>query len=545
VQHTQTINIPNISNQRLLDFKIKLATLQLEKQETTLKQQQFDREDALQNQATSQTAFEPLPADTLEKELIQNFEESNPDTTQNDSVDQEDTQNAPINFGLTAGQYFSKSLTDPENNTQENQENKLESSFQQDPNSFFSPFASEFESQKIRDIENEILSPINKKKITLSELGQDIKHTKIRNKIKTAQKTRSYSLLGTLVASLMFVFVVSTGSFLNANNPAPRPASADGTSQISPAQQKKIDYTNWIKSKNNDQYSDPSDDLDKDGLTNFEEMITDSEPLNKNSCTSKSTDLENLVNLIDPKTCVAIDFKNDDQVQKFSQVINIPQVQKEVITKPSLEKKSLETNITSSSASSIISSSVAPSSKSVDSVSSSSNLPTQVISSSSAVEAETKSTETKAEDDYANATEKVAQYLNKYRSFDNFDSSDAVPVDASYFVKVSQEYGVPLKYVLALGRSESRFGTDRYNSDGSANRIGRHKNIYSMGLDDSGGSITYNTWEDGVDAFGKWYKRHNDKGIADCNKWRIYNPNGDYCQKVEALASGIDGFLKS
>ncbi|NJK70793.1 MAG: hypothetical protein HC932_00775 [Thermales bacterium] len=66
-----------------------------------------------------------------------------------------------------------------------------------------------------------------------------------------------------------------------------------------------------------------------------------------------------------------------------------------------------------------------------------------------------------------------------------------------------------------------------------------------MGLDDSGNNIGFETWEKGVESFGRWYRRFDDAGVLDCNKWRIYNPNGDYCAHVEETANGIDYFLGS
>jgi hypothetical protein len=65
-----------------------------------------------------------------------------------------------------------------------------------------------------------------------------------------------------------------------------------------------------------------------------------------------------------------------------------------------------------------------------------------------------------------------------------------------------------------------------------------------MGLTETSSS-GFNTWEEGVESFGKWYKRFQDRKVPDCSKWRIYNPNGDYCTKVETLADEIEAYLKS
>ena len=95
-----------------------------------------------------------------------------------------------------------------------------------------------------------------------------------------------------------------------------------------------------------------------------------------------------------------------------------------------------------------------------------------------------------------------------------------------------------------MAQLESRFGTDRYDANGNQNRIGRYKNIYSIGLS-STDSMGFETWEQGVEAFGKWYKYFQDRGVGDCQKWRIFNRNGDYCSKVENQADTIDRFLNS
>lgn len=453
------------------------------------------------------------------------------------------------------------------------------------------------------NISNEILSNPNKQKLNLSELGQEIKHHNIRAKIKNTQKIRKYSFVGTLVAgALLFATLLlgynNTANYFATNKQRSANANTVIQTPISPAEQKKIDYTNWITKLNNNKYSPASNDDDGDGLTNYEEFLLGTDPFKKNSCTPKATDLENLVNLVNPKTCVPIDFKDDAELKKFSEVINIPQIQKELISDvqtkfqtQSAELKLLpksfkstgnsSSTIVSSSqvssqissipalsvASSVISSVVAVSSAS----NSSSSVPVQAVSSQIVSSASIQSTSSvdslimsssskptiisSSSSSFSSQSvvpssvsvdlQKVNEYVQKYRSYDANDSAVGVPVDPSYFVKISQDYGVPLKYVLAMGRYESRYGTDQHNPDGSLNRIARHKNMFSIGLDDDGGSITYDTWEDGADAFGKWYKKFDDRGIADCTKWRIYNPNGDYCQKIESLANQIDNYLKS
>jgi hypothetical protein len=114
-------------------------------------------------------------------------------------------------------------------------------------------------------------------------------------------------------------------------------------------------------------------------------------------------------------------------------------------------------------------------------------------------------------------------------------------------LEISEQSKVPLKYFLAIAKLESRFGTDKFDSNGNQTRPFRFKNIFSMGLDDSGGNISFANWTDGVKSFGKWYNRLIK--VSDCAKWKIYNPNIDasgqnYCQKVEKTASEIQAYLE-
>ena len=152
-----------------------------------------------------------------------------------------------------------------------------------------------------------------------------------------------------------------------------------------------------------------------------------------------------------------------------------------------------------------------------------------------------KLTETKLT--YLEMVTKIQKYIQIYRSQDAIDRNYAAPVHPAVYLDVALKYDVPLKYMLALARNESRFGTDRFDSEGNLTRPGEFKNIYSIGLDDSGNNKGFATWEDGVEGFGKWYQKFHKRGVSDCSKWRIYNPNGDYCAKVEALSNEIQIFL--
>jgi hypothetical protein len=116
-------------------------------------------------------------------------------------------------------------------------------------------------------------------------------------------------------------------------------------------------------------------------------------------------------------------------------------------------------------------------------------------------------------------------------------------VHAGKYLEISLKYDIPLKYMLAIARTESRYGTDRYTNSGNLTRPGQHKNIFSIGLDDSGNNWTFKTWEEGMEAMGKWWKKFDEKGISVAKRLKIFNPNGDYPRKIELLANEIEKFL--
>jgi hypothetical protein len=133
---------------------------------------------------------------------------------------------------------------------------------------------------------------------------------------------------------------------------------------------------------------------------------------------------------------------------------------------------------------------------------------------------------------------RIAEYINDNRSRDSFDTSFESPVKPEYYLEVAIKYHVPIDQMLAVARSESRFGTDCYNASGSMTRICNYKNVFSIGLTESS-SIGFATWEEGVESFGRLYQKRKDRGFDDCAIWRIYNPNGDYCSKILSMADKV------
>jgi hypothetical protein len=298
----------------------------------------------------------------------------------------------------------------------------------------------------------------------------------------------------------------------------------------------KQDYGKWILAKNNNNYSEPETDLDQDELDNVEEFLLDTNPNLNKSC-NENTDIQNLVNLVDPATCVKIDLNQEETLVKYQKVINIPKIS-EAFNKDLTEQKSEQTpaNIADEKTNNNSLSGIFG----VDNLNDISKITKDTLDKNLQEKAEQNEERVK----YLKLIEKTNTYMNTYRSWMRGDRDVKIPVNATKYVDISIRYNVELKYVLALARIESQFGTNQFNDDGTLNRIGKHKNIYSIGLDDSGNNLTFASWEEGVEGFGKWYKKFNDRGVKDCQKWRIYNPNGDACQRVESMAKEIEAYLK-
>jgi hypothetical protein len=273
---------------------------------------------------------------------------------------------------------------------------------------------------------------------------------------------------------------------------------------------------------------DPFEDTDKDQLTNNEEFIIGSDPKNPNSCDANKTDSENLIELLNPTTCKPIDLQNKEDVERFRKVIDFQTVKTKTISQNVKTNQPSAPTTNSTSVSGLFGSS------------SLEDLNKQEFNSSK-LQADLDLIQKK--ESVIKKIDRINEYMKKYRSLEPLDRNYPIPVNGAVYLEVSQQYNVPLKYVVAVAQRESRFGTDRYNTEGGLTRPGKYKNIYSMGLDDDGNNLGFETWEKGVESFGKWYKKFHDRGVSDCAKWRIYNPNGDYCKAVEDTASEIEVFL--
>jgi len=290
-------------------------------------------------------------------------------------------------------------------------------------------------------------------------------------------------------------------------------------------------YTTWINQKNGS-FSEPAEDIDGDGLNNYEEFIIDSNPLSANTCDPEISDSQNLMAFIDPKTCKPMDFKNQDEAKKFEELISLPDIQNnfasDIIANETTDAAEISnTNLTSSNLLNLFG---------VQNYNELDNITIQSL--------DTQVTEKNTKKEYLRLVGRIEDYIKQFRSYEAYDRNYPAPVHPAVFLDVSLKYQVPLKYTIAIARTESRFGTDRYTASGNLTRPGQFQNIYSMGLTDGGKNLNFTTWESGVEAFGKWYKKFQDRGVSNCAKWKIYNPNGDYCSKIESLSAGIDIYLQ-
>jgi len=287
----------------------------------------------------------------------------------------------------------------------------------------------------------------------------------------------------------------------------------------------QTEYNTWIKQKTGLILSTEGD-LDDDGLANLEEFLLGTDPTNTHTCNSEKNDLENILQLIDPLTCEKIEIENSEGLSRFNHVVHIPTLAHKLfgfVTEQ--ETSSVKTS----------------NSLSLYEIFEVENLSEINVNGQNNLQQEIELL--KKRDEYLKIIRKIDEYITKYRSYEKYDINYATPVSAAVFLETSIRYDVPLKYVLTVARLESRFGTDRYTSNGNLTRPGAHQNMFSIGLDDSGNNLTYSSWEEGVYAFGRWYRYFDDRGVSDCQKWRIYNPNGDYCAKVEQVAAEAQAFI--
>lgn len=284
----------------------------------------------------------------------------------------------------------------------------------------------------------------------------------------------------------------------------------------------QADYEKWIRNFTG-LILLPGDDQDGDGLTNGEEFLLDTNPIEAFSCDGEKNDLENLLALIDPISCEKLDLEDELDLNKYEQVLHIPTIANKMFIFQDVEEKPVSIG------------------SSVLEIFGVENYSQINLTGQGQIQREIELN--KKREEYSQTILKIDQYISANRSYEEYDREYATPVHPAIFLETSIKYDVPLKYVLTVARLESRFGTDRYTRSGNLTRPGANQNMYSIGLDDSGNNKAYSSWEDGVYGFGRWYKYFDDRGVGDCQKWKIYNPNGDYCSKVEKYASEVEAYI--
>lgn len=356
---------------------------------------------------------------------------------------------------------------------------------------------------------------------------------------KTKQTTHTTDLMRTFSHALLFagVFIFAVGISFNVmtERSGATPQAVAGVREenrpleLGAFEKWMIDQTGFVTTKDEDD--------DQDGLTNYEEFLIGSNPTNGYSCGNKNSDVELVLQFINPATCKPINMEDEEELSNFSKLIDFESIQVAYNANKATDTE-VETADETTTAE--------EEQKYLLSVFGASNLQElNQIGKEKVMSYEEQLQELEKQEDYIKVISKIDDYMQANRSWDPFDRNYEIPVGGAVYLYVSQEYEVPLKYVLAIAQRESRFGTDRYTNSGNLTRPGEFENIVSMGLDDSGNNMSFGSWEGSLVSFGEWYRRFDDAGVDDCSKWRIYNPNGDYCERVEETASQIEYFLNS
>lgn len=128
------------------------------------------------------------------------------------------------------------------------------------------------------------------------------------------------------VATLSVLFGLSLGIFLGFESPNQTLAffKIDDFVEIAPKSD-LTDYDSWAKASLNSTKNETFDP-DNDGLSNYQEFLLKSKPLNKNSCKDQESDFEMVVNLTNPGKCQRVDFGNQDEKVKFLEVFKSSKV---------------------------------------------------------------------------------------------------------------------------------------------------------------------------------------------------------------------------
>ena len=98
--------------------------------------------------------------------------------------------------------------------------------------------------------------------------------------------------------------------------------------------------------------------------------------------------------------------------------------------------------------------------------------------------------------------------MNSAAAIDAYIDKEAIgsPVTAAMILNAATKYEVDVRLVMALMEQDSRFGT--------AGLAIRTRNPGNVGNDDDGNTVTYNTWDEGVEAVARWLSRNRIVPVA-------------------------------
>ena len=350
-------------------------------------------------------------------------------------------------------------------------------------------------------------------------------------RVRTSGELLRFASRALLFAGI-FVFAIAASLTMMRRSPiTSRSGQIAGASTVEP--RRVTAFEQWMQD-NAGFVGTKEADEDGDGLTNYEEFLVGSKPTFFSSCNQEGIgDAEAILNLLHPGTCQTINLENEREEELFSQLVNLESVR--VLNYETLPQEAEVVEDSEVTIQEVFQAGT------LDELNEVATPEFDIQSEAERIEQERLRAAQKEE--YLTKVSRIDEYMRLNRSFEPYDRNYPIPVGGAVYLQVSEQYNVPLKYVLAIAQRESRFGTDRYSHKGYLTRPGQYENIVSMGLDDEGNNLSFGGWAASVESFGQWYRRFDDAGVSDCAKWRIYNPNGDYCKHVEETAAGIEAFL--
>ena len=350
-------------------------------------------------------------------------------------------------------------------------------------------------------------------------LGAEAVEDEQREKFQLLKKVR---LMFKLVLLVILIGLIGVGLYIMFVNPAQKTASrgVEAAYENSSADQ-RIAFDEWGRGYFGNTI-DPQGDNDQDGLTNWEEFLLGSNPTKFSNCENKLSDAQSLFSEIDPGTCLAIRPDDAEVRVKYAKIIDFDVLAQSLVRTPKnmvLKEQSLSQLFNIADISQIDYSN-----------------DTALIKSQAALLAK--------KQNYLLQMRAIAEYVNTNRSYGPYDRNFAVPVHPAVMVDTAIKYNIPLKYIVVLSKYTSKFGTDTYDDSGKPNTVLVHKNMYLLGGSAISGMQQFDTWEEGVDAFGQWYSFSEEKGVVGCTKWALFSTGTDFCNQIETDAAQFEIITK-